>query len=112
MPRLTRPITLTAIGLALAFTAASCAQQGVSPASVASAAPATAAAKIDNFRLVTADGFARELYRLKDAPAVVIVMHGAGSSDFAKQAPELEKVRAAYAAKGVEFLALNSNPAD
>jgi hypothetical protein len=97
-------LSATAIGLALAV-AASCAQ-------VKSSEAVPAAAKIDNFRLVSAEGFAHELYRMRDASAVVLVMHAAGSPDIAKQAAELEKLRADYKAKGVEFLMVNSNPAD
>ncbi len=105
-----RSMALTAIGLVLALGATSCAQQGI--LGNQAAAPVAAAAKIDNFRLVSADGFAHELYRLKDASAVVLVMHGVGSRDLAKDAPEIVRLQAAYKAKGVEFLLLNSNPAD
>jgi AhpC/TSA family len=116
-----RPVTLTAIGLILALGAASCAQPGDMAATAATemsfaadaAAPmAEVAAKIDNFRLVSADGYARELYRLKDAPAIVVVMHAAGSPDTAAVAPKLEALKAEWAPKGVEFMMLNSNPAD
>jgi hypothetical protein len=68
-------------------------------------ATATAPTKIDSFRLVDANGRAHDLYRLKDASAVVIVMHG---PDFKKTGPELEALRASYAAKGVEFFMLDS----
>jgi hypothetical protein len=114
-----RHVTLTAIGLVLALGAASCAQPGdmVAANDVAIAvqdqAPmAEVAARIDNFRLVSADGYARELYRLKDAPAVVVVMHAAGSPDTAAVAPKLEALKAEWAPKGVEFMMLNSNPND
>jgi hypothetical protein len=111
-------LTLTALGLVLALGAASCAQQGeVATTDVAVAAPAAesmaqVASRIDNFRLVSADGYARELYRLKDAPAVVIAMHTVGSADSAAAAAKLEALKADYAAKGVEFFLLNSNPDD
>jgi hypothetical protein len=114
-----RHVTLTAVGLVLALGAASCAQPGdiVAANDVAIAvqdqAPmAEVAARIDNFRLVSADGYARELYRLKDAPAVVVVMHAAGSPDTAAVAPKLEALKAEWAPKGVEFMMLNSNPND
>ena len=112
-----RHVTLTAIGLVLALGAASCAQPGDMAATndvaiaVQDAAPmAEVAARIDNFRLVSADGYARELYRLKDAPAVVLVMHAAGSPDTAAVAPKLAALKAEWAPKGVEFMMLNSNP--
>ncbi len=114
-----RPITLTAIGLVLALGVASCAQPGdtvatadVAVAPAASEPMAQVAARVDNFRLVTADGYAKELYRLKDAPAVVMVMHAAGSADSAKAAATLEALKAAWAPKGVEFMMVNSNPHD
>lgn len=111
-----RHVTLTAVGLVLALGAASCAQPGDIVAAndvvlaVQDQAPmAEVAARIDNFRLVSADGYARELYRLKDAPAVVVVMHAAGSPDTAAVAPKLEALKAEWAPKGVEFMMLNSN---
>jgi len=107
-----RSLTLTAIGLVLAVTA-SCAQDGAvskAPASVASAAAAPT--KADNFRLVDATGISHELYRLKDAPAVVLVTQTVGAGDVKAMAPELEKARATYAAKGVEFFMLNSSLKD
>ncbi|MEY4785125.1 MAG: hypothetical protein RIR41_3060, partial [Pseudomonadota bacterium] len=114
-----RHVTLTAIGLVLALGAASCAQPGDMAATndvaiaVQDAAPmAEVAPRIDNFRLVSADGYARELYRLKDAPAVVLVMHAAGSPDTAAVAPTLAALKAEWAPKGVEFMMLNSNPSE
>src|SRR5690349_14788528 len=103
-------LTATAIGLVLAV-AAGCAQDGaVSKAPAASVASATAApTKADNFRLVDATGISHELYRLKDAPAVVLVTQAVGAADVKAMAPELEKARAAYGAKGVEFFMLNSS---
>lgn len=114
-----RHFTLTAVGLVLALGAASCAQPGdilaandVAIAVQDQAPMAEVASRIDNFRLVSADGYARELYRLKDAPAVVVVMHAAGSPDTAAVAPKLEALKAEWAPKGVEFMMLNSNPND
>jgi mono/diheme cytochrome c family protein len=114
-----RNLTLTAIGLVLALGVASCAQPGemvatneVAVAPAASEPMAQVADRVDNFRLVSADGYARELYRLKDAPAVVMVMHSAGSADSAHAAAALEALKAEYAPKGVEFMMVNSNPHD
>jgi hypothetical protein len=103
-------LAATALGLVLAV-AAGCAQ---APATDTAAAETAVAApiRVDNFRLVEAGGKAVELYRMKDASAVVLVMHSAGSADVAKLAPELAKLQAAYAGKGVEFLMVNSNPKD
>lgn len=113
-----RSLPLTAIGLVLALGAASCAQPGVvasTDMSVENAAAepmAEVAARVDNFRLVSAEGYAHELYRLKDAPAVVMVMHAVGSPDTATAAAELAKLKAEFAPRGVEFLMVNSNPHD
>ncbi|HEX5007272.1 MAG TPA: redoxin domain-containing protein [Hyphomonadaceae bacterium] len=103
-------LAATAMGLVLAV-AAGCAQ---APATDTAAAETSAAtpARVDNFRLVEAGGKAVELYRMKDASAVVMVMHSAGSADVARLAPELAKLQAAYEGKGVEFLMINSNPKD
>jgi mono/diheme cytochrome c family protein len=109
-----RSLTMTAASLVLAMAVASCAQQGPvadTAANTAVAAPmAELPARVDNFRLVTADGYAKELYRYKDAPAIVLVMGGAGHMD--KVGPELAKLEAGYAAKGVEIFVVNSNPKD
>ncbi len=108
-----RSPTLTALGLVLAIASAGCAQQGPVGAEASVTAPmAQVASRADNFRLVTADGYAKELYRYKDAPAVVLVMHGVGSAEIARTAPELAKLEAAYKARGVEFFMVNSNPKD
>ena len=100
----------------LASTAALCGFAGDTTASSASAhgspAAAMAAAKVDNFMLVDADMEAHELYRLADAKAVVIVTQSNGDAVVQKLAPALKKLKAAYGAKGVEFVMLNSNLKD
>ncbi|NJN37333.1 MAG: redoxin domain-containing protein [Nitrospiraceae bacterium] len=73
---------------------------------------AEVASRIDNFRLISAEGRAHEIGRLKDAPAIVVVMHAAGSPDTAKVAPQIEALKAEWAPKGVEFMMVNSNPHD
>jgi mono/diheme cytochrome c family protein len=112
-------LTFTAIGLVLALGVASCAQPGtVSEADSAAIAVAAqepmaeVASRIDNFRLISAEGRAHEIGRLKDAAAIVVVMHAAGSPDTAKIAGPLEALKAEWAPKGVEFLMVNSNPHD
>ena len=77
-----------------------------------SGASATAAAKIDNFMLVDADMEAHELYRLADAKAVVIVTQANGDAVVRSLAPALKSLKAAYGAKGVEFVMLNSSLKD
>jgi hypothetical protein len=73
---------------------------------------ATAPAKVDNFMLVDADMEAHELYRLADAKAIVIVTQSNGDAVMLGLAPNLKALKAAYAAKGVEFVMLNSNLKD
>jgi len=89
---------------------------GFSPAANApqAAQPASAvqAATIDNFLLVDANMEAHELYRLADAKAVVIVTQSNGDAVMRSLAPALKSLKAAYAAKGVEFMMLNSNLKD
>jgi hypothetical protein len=78
----------------------------------ASGVAATAPAKVDNFMLVDADMEAHELYRLADAKAVVIVTQANGDAVVRSLAPTLKTLKAAYGAKGVEFMMLNSSLKD
>ena len=107
-----RSLTMTAASAVLAMAVAACAQQAPTTDVATSVTTPAAAlpARVDNFRLVTADGYARELSRYKDAPAIVLVMGGAGHMETV--GPELAKLEAAYTAKGVEIFVVNSNPKD
>ena len=78
---------------------------GVGAAATASAAPPV----VGNFMLVDVNMEAHELYRLADAKAVVIVTQSNGDAVMRGQAGDLKALKAAYAAKGVEFMMLNSN---
>lgn len=75
-------------------------------------APAPMPAKVDNFRLVDQHDKAHELYRLKDAPAVVLYIYGLGCPIVQKSAPELERLKTEYAEKGVQFLLINPSDHD
>ena len=103
----------------LASTAAivGCSSDATSPNAFAHAASATATTaaaptSVDNFMLVDANMEAHELYRLADAKAVVIVSQSNGDATMRGLAPNLKALKAAYAAKGVEFMMLNSNLKD
>ncbi|HEX2817755.1 MAG TPA: hypothetical protein VHN39_15280 [Phenylobacterium sp.] len=101
----------------LASTAALCgfaASDTTAPSALAhgSGVAATAPAKVDNFMLVDADMEAHELYRLADAKAVVIVTQANGDAVARNLAPALKSLKAAYGAKGVEFVMLNSSLKD
>ncbi|THD71517.1 redoxin domain-containing protein [Phenylobacterium sp.] len=76
------------------------------------AATAPMATKVDNFMLVDANMEAHELYRLADAKAIVIVSQSNGDAMMRGEAPALKSLKAAYAAKGVEFMMINSNLKD
>jgi mono/diheme cytochrome c family protein len=68
--------------------------------------------RIDNFQLTDADLQSHELRRLGDASAIVIVTQENGCPVSRNIAPALKALQAQYAAKGVEFMMLNSNPTD
>ncbi|MBS0360676.1 MAG: redoxin domain-containing protein [Proteobacteria bacterium] len=72
----------------------------------------TTPARVDDFRLVTATGHSESLYRYRDAPAVVLVMHSVGSPEIHKIAPALQRLSATYASKGVKLMMLDSTAKD
>lgn len=93
-----------------------CANYGQAPSAMATSsvrdAAATAPATVDNFMLVDANFEAHELFRLADAPAIVIVTQANGDKALQAAAPKLAKLAETYGAKGVEFRMLNSNLKD
>ncbi|HEY0435550.1 MAG TPA: hypothetical protein VGC92_02850, partial [Phenylobacterium sp.] len=82
-----------------------------SPAPKAVASP-TASSRVGNFLLVDQTLQAHELYRLGDAPAVVLITEQNGDSALRALAPQVNKLAADYGAKGVEFRMLNSSLKD
>src|ERR1700761_6078004 len=76
------------------------------------AATAPAATKVDNFMLVDSSMEAHELYRLGDAPAIVLVTQQNGDAVVQKLAPQVNKIAADYGQKRVEFMMLNSSAKD
>ena len=68
--------------------------------------------RIDNFRLLDQTGVSHELHYLKDAKAIVLMVHGVGCPIVRQSLPELAAVRKQFAPQGGEFLLLNSNPQD
>ena len=88
-------------------------QNALQAAGNASASEAAATpARIDNFLLVDADLKAHELYRMSDTKAVVLVTQVNGDAVVRGEAATLQALKAAYAAKGVRFLMLNSSLKD
>ena len=76
------------------------------------AAATALAERAENFTLRDQDGVAHELYGLKDAEAVVIMIQGNGCPIVRNAWPVYRQLRETYRAKGVEFLLLNSNLQD
>lgn len=64
---------------------------------------------VDNFKLLDHKGTAHELYYHSDAQALVFMVQANGCPVVSNSLPELQKIRAAYQAKGVEFLMINSS---
>lgn len=104
-----RSTIATALGLTLA---ASAGLAAMAKAPAASAPVASAPGQVDNFRLVTATGHSEDLYRYRDAKAVVLVMHAVGSPEFRQIAPGLQGLVSTYGAKGVKVMAINSTAKD
>jgi hypothetical protein len=93
---------------------AGCAAKDRAPNALAAAAPAMAAApmRVSNFLLVDQNLEAHELYRLADAPAVVIVTQQNGDAVVRNLAPQLNRLAIDYGKKGVEFMMMNSSLRD
>jgi thiol-disulfide isomerase/thioredoxin len=91
-----------------------CAANDRAPSAMASAGnvSATAPMRVSNFLLVDQNLEAHELYRLADAPAVVIVTQANGDAATQKLAPQLNQLAADYGKKGVEFMMMNSSLKD
>jgi mono/diheme cytochrome c family protein len=93
-----------------------CASDKGAPHAQAAGAALDAAAvtprTVDNFMLVDANMEAHELYRLSDAPAVVIVTQANGDAVLQHAAGDLKAMATAYQPKGVEFMLLNSSLKD
>ncbi len=81
---------------------------GVSAIAAPSPATVTVPAKADNFQLTDHTRLAHELHYFRDAKAIVIMSQLNGSEVSRTAAAELEKLQAAYKAKGVLFYMLNS----
>jgi mono/diheme cytochrome c family protein len=90
----------------LVCTAAFAALAGGAAAVTESASPT--AAKIDDFQLADQNYVAHHLYKMKDAKAVVLITYAAGDPVLKKDANAFMGLKGAYAAKGVEFLAIDS----
>ena len=77
-----------------------------------SAAAVVPGDRIDNFRLLDQSGASHELHYLSDAKAIVLMVHGIGCPIVRQSLPAVAAVRKQFAAQGIEFLLINSNPQD
>jgi peroxiredoxin len=68
--------------------------------------------RVDNFMLVDQDLASHELYRLSDKPAIVLITQMNGCPISRSQAPAYKELQQQFAAKGVEFMMLNSATQD
>jgi len=71
-------------------------------------AQAPAAQTVDDFLLPDQHYLGRQLYRMSDAPAIVLISYASGDSVVKRDAPQYMALKAAYAPKGVEFMMLAS----
>jgi mono/diheme cytochrome c family protein len=100
------------VGLGAIATAASALALMASPPGVSSAkaeAPnVVGPARVDDFLLADQNLFGRQLYRMGQDKAVVLVTYASGDKQIHADAPALMALKAAYAGKGVEMLAVAS----
>jgi mono/diheme cytochrome c family protein len=87
------------------------ASQGVTRAE-AEAPKVAGPARVDDFMLADQDLLARQLYRMSDDKAVVLVTYASGDKQLHADAPALMALKAAYAGKGVDLLAVDSRIGD
>jgi peroxiredoxin len=97
-----RVLLLTLIAMVGAF------QAGAEPAEMPEALPE----KVENFRLIDHNGRSWELYDEEDADAVVLYIHGCGCPIVRQSVPAFNRLKEAFAEKGVVFFMLNANPQD
>ncbi|HZZ30397.1 MAG TPA: hypothetical protein VFE10_00255, partial [Phenylobacterium sp.] len=104
------------IGLGALATAASALALMASPHGVSSAkaeAPKVAGpARVDDFMLADQDLLGRQLYRMSDDKAVVLVTYATGDKQLHADAPALMALKAAYAGQKVDMLAVDSRIGD
>jgi len=103
-------------GLGVVATAASAIALMASPHGVSSAkaeAPKVAGpARVDDFMLADQDLLARQLYRMSDDKAVVLLTYASGDKQLHADAHALMALKAAYDGKKVDMLAVDSRIGD
>ncbi|HEY8004649.1 MAG TPA: hypothetical protein VIE16_10505 [Phenylobacterium sp.] len=78
----------------------------------AQATPAAGPTRVDDFILADQDLLGRQLYRMADDKAVVLVSYASGDAALRADAKALMALKAAYAGKGVDMLAVDSRIGD
>jgi hypothetical protein len=96
----------------LAAAAVSISACAIVQASHADATRSAANARVDDFMLADQDLLAHQLYRMADDKAVVLLAYAAGDRQVHADAPALMALKAAYAGKGVDVLAVDSRIGD
>jgi hypothetical protein len=106
----------TVAGLGALAAAASALALAASPHGVGQAKAETpkvaGPARVDDFLLADQDLIGRQLYRMSDDKAVVLVTYASGDKQLHADAKALMALKVAYAGKGVEMLAVDSRIGD
>jgi mono/diheme cytochrome c family protein len=103
-------LALTASGIALGLAGVA----GLAVGGAASADPAGGMGpiQVSNFTLPDQTFISHQLYRMRDAKAVVLMTYASGDPAVHKAAPAFMALKTAYAGKGVEFFLLDSKLGD
>jgi mono/diheme cytochrome c family protein len=104
-------VSVGTLAAALGAFALGSASQGVAAAQ-AEATKVAGPARVDDFVLADQNLLARQLYRMGDDKAVVLVTYASGDRQLRVDAPALMALKAAYAGKGVDMLAVDSRIGD
>ena len=111
MSRKTAGVGLAGLMAAASALAIGGASHGLSGAK-AQSTPAASPATVDDFMLADQNLLARQLYRMSDDKAVVLVTYATGDATLHADAKGLMALKAAYAGKGVDMLAVASRIGD
>ncbi|HEY2357565.1 MAG TPA: hypothetical protein VGH86_08950 [Phenylobacterium sp.] len=107
MSRKTAGVGLAGLMAAASALAIGGASHGLSGAK-AQSTPAAGPATVDDFMLADQDLLGRQLYRMSDDKAVVLVSYASGDATLHADAKALMALKATYAGKGVDMLAVAS----
>jgi mono/diheme cytochrome c family protein len=104
-------IALGATAAAIGALALAAAPHGLSQAK-AEAPKVAGPARVDDFMLADQDLLGRQLYRMADDKAVVLVTYASGDKQLRADAPALMALKAAYSGQKVDMLAVDSRIGD